>query len=182
MLMMVTRNWWVMALRGAVAILFGILALVWPGAALATLVLFFGAFAFADGILASWAAFNMRRQNRMWGPLLLEGITGVVLGLLVFLWPAMTAVVLILFVAAWAFVTGVFEIAAAISLRKEIEGEWALGLSGVLSIGLGVLLALWPGAGLLALIVVIGVYAIVFGVVMVALAFRLRGLHQSSAA
>lgn len=182
MLMMVTRNWWVVALRGAIAILFGILALVWPGAALATLVLFFGAFAFADGILAIWAAFDMRRQHRMWGPLLLEGITGIVLGLLVFLWPAMTAVILILFVAAWAFVTGVFEIAAAISLRKEIEGEWALGLSGVLSIGLGVLLALWPGAGLLALIVVIGVYAIVFGVVMVALAFRLRRLHQSLAA
>jgi len=182
MLTMVTRNWWVVALRGAIAILFGIMALVWPGAAMATLVLFFGAFAFADGILASWAAFTMRRQNRMWGPLLLEGITGIALGLLVFLWPAMTAVVLILFVAAWAFVTGVFEIAAAISLRKEIEGEWALALSGVLSIGLGVLLAIWPGAGLLALIVVIGVYAIVFGVVMVALAFRLRGLHQGLAA
>ena len=182
MLTMVTRNWWVVALRGAIAILFGIMALVWPGAAMATLVLFFGAFAFADGILASWAAFTMRRQNRMWGPLLLEGITGIALGLLVFLWPAMTAVVLILFVAAWAFVTGVFEIAAAISLRKEIEGEWALALSGVLSIGLGVLLAIWPGAGLLALIVVIGVYAIVFGVVMVGLAFRLRGLHQGLAA
>lgn len=182
MLVMVTRNWWVTALRGAIAIAFGILALVWPGAALASLVLLFGAFAFADGVLATWTAFAMRRKHVMWGPLLLEGATGIVLGLIVLFWPAITAIVLILLVAAWALVTGILEIAAAIRLRREIEDEWALALSGMLSVALGVLLVLWPGAGLLAAIVIIGVYAIIFGIVMVALAFRLRGLHRNLSA
>jgi uncharacterized membrane protein HdeD (DUF308 family) len=180
MLVLVTQNWWVMLLRGLIAITFGILALFLPGAALAGLVLVFGAFSFADGILAVWSALSMRRGHATWWLLLLEGLTGIALGLVVVLWPAMTALVLILFIAAWAFVTGIFEIWAAIKLRRDIPGEWILALTGVLSVVMGILLVLWPGPGLLALIWIIAVYAILFGGAMVALSFRLRRLHHTA--
>lgn len=176
----VARNWWMLALRGLIAILFGLATFVWPGITLFVLVLLFGAYAFVDGIFALVAAFSDRAGKQRWWVLLLEGLAGIAAGILTFLWPGMTAFVLLYLIAAWAVVTGVLEIAAAIRLRQEIEGEWLLALGGVASIIFGILLAIWPGTGALAVVWLIGSYALVFGVVMLLLAFRLRNWSKGS--
>jgi uncharacterized membrane protein HdeD (DUF308 family) len=169
------RNWWVLALRGVVAILFGIIAFIWPGLTLISLVLLFGAYAFLDGIFSIIAAWRGRETNERWWALLLEGILGLAAGVIAFVWPGAAAVGLLYVIAAWAILTGILEIVAAIRLRQEIDNEWLLGLTGVASIIFGLLLAIWPGAGLLTLTWIIGGYAIAFGVLMLLLAFRLRG-------
>jgi uncharacterized membrane protein HdeD (DUF308 family) len=174
MITAVAQNWWLLALRGVLAILFGIIAFVWPGITLLVLVLLFGAYALLDGVFSIVAAFSDRASKQRWWVLLLEGLLGIAAGIIAFLWPGMTAFALVYLIAAWAIITGVLEIAAAIRLRQEIEGEWLLALGGVASIIFGVLMVIWPGTGALALVWLIGAYAIVFGVLMIALAFRLR--------
>jgi uncharacterized membrane protein HdeD (DUF308 family) len=173
-----TKHWWLLLLRGVAAIAFGVLAFIWPGVTLFTLVILYGAFALIDGILALVAAFASRGQTvpRWW--LVLTGILGIAAGLIAMFWPGITALVLILFIGAWAVVRGVMEILAAFQLRKQIEGEWLLVLAGVLSMlfGLGVLI--FPGTGALALVWLIAIYAIAIGVVMIMLALRLRA-HRS---
>jgi uncharacterized membrane protein HdeD (DUF308 family) len=164
------------ALRGAAAILFGILAFVWPGITLAVLVLFWGAFALIDGLLALVSAFRTNNDHR-WA-LVFEGIVGIVVGVGTFLWPDLTALALVFIIAAWALITGVLEIIAAVRLRRVIDNEWWLAVSGVASVILGLLLLAMPGAGALALVWVIAAYAMVFGALMVALAFRLRSLGE----
>jgi uncharacterized membrane protein HdeD (DUF308 family) len=158
-------------------ILFGIITFVAPGISLAALVLLFGAYAFADGVLAIVTAVRRRGADR-WGLLLLEGLVGVAAGILTWLWPGITVLALLYVIAAWALVTGALEIATAIRLRKIISGEWLLALSGIFSIALGGLLVFAPGPGALALVIWIGAYAFVFGAVLVALGFRLRGLRS----
>jgi uncharacterized membrane protein HdeD (DUF308 family) len=180
MLTMLARNWWVVALRGVFAIVFGVLAIVWPGLTLFVLITLFGAYALVDGIFAVIAGIASYSRNERWWAVLLEGIAGIILGLLTFFYPGITALVLVYFIAAWALVTGIFEIAAAIRLRKEIEGEWMMVLSGILSIIFGLFLVVAPGAGALGLTWVIGAYAIVFGVVLIVLAFRLRSLPRDA--
>jgi uncharacterized membrane protein HdeD (DUF308 family) len=175
-----SRNWWAVALRGLAGILFGIITFVAPGISLAALVLLFGAYAFADGVLAIVSAVRRRGADRWW-LLLLEGLVGIAAGILTLLWPGITAIALLYVVAAWALVTGAFEIAAAIRLRKVITHEWLLALSGVLSVALGVLLVLAPGPGALALVIWIGAYAFVFGALLVALGLRLKGLGSPRA-
>lgn len=175
------RNWGWVALRGVVAVLFGIFAFVWPGKTLAAVVLVFGAFALADGILSLIAAFKVRDQGKPFWSLLIVGLLGIAAGAATFFWPGMTALVLITFIGAWALVMGIFEIVAAIRLRKEIEGEWLLGLSGLLSVLFGLFVLFQPGAGALALIWVIGGYALFFGVLLIVLAFKLKG-HGGRAA
>jgi len=170
-----SRNWWAVSLRGLAGILFGIITFFAPGISLAALVLLFGAYAFADGVLTIISAIRRRGADRWW-LLLLNGLVGIAAGILTLVWPGITALALLYVVAAWALVTGVLEIAAAIRLRKAITGEWLLALSGVLSMALGVMLVLWPGAGALALVIWIGAYAFVFGVLLLALGLRLRGL------
>jgi uncharacterized membrane protein HdeD (DUF308 family) len=181
MLSALTRHWWIFLVRGALAILFGLGAFFWPGITLAALVVLFGAFAFADGFMTLVAAIQGRAAIQHWWIYLLEGLAGIGAGVLTFFWPGITAVVLLAFIAAWAIVTGILEIVAAIRLRKEIEGEWALGLSGVLSILFGVILMARPGVGALAVVWLIGAYAIAFGIVMVVLSFKLRGLSKELA-
>ena len=180
-----SRNWWAVSLRGLAGILFGIITFIAPGISLAALVLLFGAYAFADGVLAIVTAIR-RRGNDRWWMLLLEGLVGVGAGVLTLLWPGITALALLYVIAAWALVTGAFEIAAAIRLRKVITGEWILALSGILSIALGVLLIVAPGPGALAVVIWIGAYAFVFGVLLFALGLRLKGLgsprHRGQAA
>jgi uncharacterized membrane protein HdeD (DUF308 family) len=164
------------AVRGVAAVIFGVLALIWPGQALQALVLVFGAYALVDGIFAVIAGIAAREYFDRWWAVLLEGMVGVVIGLLTFFWPNITALVLVYFIAAWALITGIFEIVAAIQFRRVITGEWMLILGGLLSIVFGILLFVFPGAGAVSLVWVIGIYAIVFGISELIFAFRLRGL------
>lgn len=168
------RNWWLMLLRGIAAIVFGVMAFVWPGPTLAVLVIFFGAYMLVDGALALWAAITGHNGTALRWWLAVVGASGIAVGLMTFFWPGTTALALVLFIGAWSLVRGVFEIIGAIQLRKEIDNEWMLILGGVLSVifGLGVLAL--PGAGALALVWVIAIYAIIFGGTMVAFAFRLK--------
>jgi uncharacterized membrane protein HdeD (DUF308 family) len=179
MIAMLARNWWVLAIRGVAAILFGIAAFVWPGTTLAVLVLLFGAYALVDGIFAVIAGIAAHGEQQRWWMMVLEGLVGIVIGVITFIYPFATLLVLYSFIAAWAIITGIFEIVAAIRLRKEIEGEWMLVLGGVASLIFGILLLALPTAGILTLIWLIGAYALVFGVLMLVLAFRLRGLRDS---
>jgi len=175
-----TRNWWAVALRGLAGILFGIITFVSPGISLAALVLLFGAYAFADGVLSIVSAVRRRGADRWW-LLLLQGVVGIGAGVVTLLWPGITAIALLVVIAAWALVGGVLQVAAAIRLRKVITGEWLLALSGVLSIALGVLLVVFPGPGALALVIWIGAYAFVFGILLLVLGFKLRGLRSPRA-
>jgi uncharacterized membrane protein HdeD (DUF308 family) len=174
MLTQLTRNWWAVALRGVVALLYGVLALVWPGLTLEILVLFFGAYALVDGVFAIIAALTNRAGPDRWWVLLLEGLVGIAAGIITFLRPGLTTLVLLYVIAFWAIVTGVLEIVAAIRLRKEIQGEWMLALSGIASLALGVLLLLFPATGALTVAWLIGIYAILFGVMLLSLGLRLR--------
>lgn len=171
---MLARNWWILAVRGVAAILFGIAAFLWPDITLLVLVLLFGAYALVDGIFAVIAGIAARREQERWWMMILNGLAGIAIGVLTLLWPGITALVLLYFIAAWAILTGVFEIAAAIRLRREIEGEWLLALAGITSVIFGILLVALPGPGALALTWLIGAYALVFGILMLVLAFRLR--------
>jgi uncharacterized membrane protein HdeD (DUF308 family) len=172
------KNWWMLLLRGVAAIIFGVLAFAWPGMTLLTLIMFYGAFALIDGVLAVVAAITGGAPAPRWW-LAIVGLLGIATGLLVFMMPGLTALVLLYFIAGWAIATGVFQIIGAIRLRKEIDDEWYLILSGVVSVlfGIGVMMA--PGAGALALLWVIGIYAVVMGVIMVGLAFRLKKFAHS---
>src|SRR5262245_592753 len=172
-----SRNWWVILLRGLAGICFGIITFIAPGISLAALVLVWGAYALADGILELVSAVRRRGEDRWW-LLVVEGLVGIAAGVVTFMWPGITAIVLLYVIAAWALVTGALEIAAAIRLRKVIANEWLLALSGLASLVFGIVLFLFPGAGALAVIVWIGAYALVFGALVVALAFRLRSLGR----
>jgi uncharacterized membrane protein HdeD (DUF308 family) len=172
MLHTLATNWWALALRGLVAVLFGLLTFLLPGITLVTLVLLFGAYALADGIFNVIAFFRV--ASHQWA-LLVEGVIGIIAGILTFAWPAITAIVLLYVIAFWAIFTGVFEIIAGIRLRKAITNEWLLLVMGVLSLLFGVLILFAPGAGALAIVLWIGAYALVFGVFLLAFAFRLRG-------
>jgi uncharacterized membrane protein HdeD (DUF308 family) len=174
MLHSLTKNWWALALRGLVAVLFGLFTFFVPGITLVTLVLLFGAYALVDGIFNVIAFFRVAAHH--WA-LLLEGVIGIIVGILTFAWPAITAIVLLYLIAFWAIFTGIFEIIAGIRLRKVIANEWLLLLVGVLSVLFGILILFAPGVGALAIVLWIGAYAFVFGILMLALAFRLRG-HQ----
>lgn len=168
-------NWWLLALRGALAIIFGILTLVEPIAALTAIVFVFGVWAFIDGINALAVSITGWRSWQ----LLLGGLVGIAVGLFTFFRPGITAVGLYAAVAAWAIARGILEIAVAIELRKEIEGELWLVLAGIASIVFGVLMILLPVAGVLAIAWLIGVYALLFGCLMVALSLRVRRiLHE----
>jgi uncharacterized membrane protein HdeD (DUF308 family) len=168
------RNWWVVLLRGVAGIIFGLITFFAPGISLVALVLLFGVYSFADGLLAIVTAIRRRSETDRWWVLLLEGLAGVAAGVVTVVWPGITALALLYVIAAWALVTGGLEIAAASRLRKVITGEWLLVLIGIASVALGVLLVLFPGPGALALVLWIGAYALVTGVLLIALAFKLR--------
>jgi uncharacterized membrane protein HdeD (DUF308 family) len=178
MLSLLARNWWIIALRGLAAIVLGLTALVWPNMALTVLVLLFGAYVFVDGIFSLVAAVQHRQTYPQWWIVLLEGLVGILIGLIAAVWPRITALALLYLIAGWAIMTGLLEIFGAILLRREIEGEWLLALAGVLSIIFGLVLVLWPNPGLVAIVWLIGAYALVSGMLLLTLAFRLRGLKQ----
>ena len=172
MLQTLTANWWALAIRGFVAVLFGLLTFFLPGITLVTLVLLFGAYALVDGVFNVIGFFRV--ASHQWA-LLIEGVVGIIAGVLTFAWPAITALALLYLIAFWAILTGVFEIVAGIRLRKTFANEWLLLLMGILSLLFGLLLLFAPGTGALAIALWIGAYALVFGVFLLALAFRLRG-------
>ena len=172
------RNWGLLLVRGLVAIVFALLTWAQPGVSLAALVLVFGIYVLADGLLGVWSAIAKRRDNRHWWLLLLWGLVGIVVGVMTFIMPGITGLVLLMYIAAWAVITGVLQIVAAIRLRKEIKGEWLMILSGLVSVAFGVLLFLQPGAGALAVAWIIAAYAFIFGVLMVLLAFKVRKLGR----
>ena len=170
---MLTRRWWMVVLRGAAAVLFGLLALVWPAITLLALVLLFGAYVLVDGALSLAVAARREPVPRR-GWLIVEGIASVVIGIAAFAWPGVTSLVLLGLIAGWSLITGVLEIAAAIALRRELRNEWLLAASGALSVIFGILILVWPAAGALALVTLIGIYAVVFGVTLIGLGVRLR--------
>ncbi len=182
MLKSIANSWWLYALRGVAAIIFGVLALTRPGATVLALVLVFGFYAIADGVLAIVAAFQMRELAKDWWVVLLEGLAGILVGIIALVYPSVTAVALYLLIAFWAVFTGIMEIIAAIRLRHEIENEWSLILTGVLSIILGVVLVIFPLVGAVGLVWAIGIYAILFGLLMLYLAFTVRGVARRLAA
>ena len=170
-----SRSWWTFLLRGILAVLFSAVAFVWPGLTLAVLVIFWGAFALVDGIVAIVAGARAR-----WWAVLGFGLLGVAAGLVALFMPGITALALILVIAAWAVVRGILEIAAAIRLRKELTGEWVLILGGAASVLLGILMFLFPGAGAVALVWLVALHAFIAGVVLIALAFRLRRIRSDN--
>ena len=167
------RNWWLLLLRGIAAIVFGVLTFVWPGLTLLTLLFLYGAFALVDGILSLVAALMGGAPAPRWW-LAIVGVLGLAAGILTFAWPGVTALVLLLFIAFWAIATGVMQIVGAIKLRKEIDNEWLLIFCGVLSVLFGLILIVQPQTGALALVFLIGFYAILEGIGLVALSQRLR--------
>ena len=178
MLQVLARNWWMVALRGVAAIIFGILALIWPDIAVSVLVAFFGAYALVDGIFAIVAAFQGEHRDRWWH--VAEGVLGIAVGIIAWVYPGLTAVTLLYFFAAWAIVTGVVEVIAGIRLRRQITNEWLLILTGVLSVIVGILFFLSPIEALVTVARVIGIYAIILGVLLLAFAWRLRGMRDDA--
>jgi uncharacterized membrane protein HdeD (DUF308 family) len=178
MLIALTSHWWTLAIRGLAAIIFGVLAFIWPHITLTALVFLFGAYALVDGAFAIVAGIRAQGELKRWWVLLVEGILSVFAGVLAFTVPGITALILLGLMAGWAIVTGVIEIVAAIQLRKQISGEWLLALSGIVSLLFGVALLINPGVGLVAVVWIIGAYAIVFGVLLLALGFKLRSLEH----
>lgn len=170
-----TGHWWALALRGAIAILFGVAAFVRPDITLEALILLFGAYALVDGAFSLVGVFGGTRSGTPRWLLLVEGVVSVLAGLVAFVFPGLTAVALLYLIAAWAIITGLSEIATAIRLRQEIRGEWALIAGGAASVLLGLVLAVLPAVGILSLIWLIGAYAVAFGVLLLITAFRVRG-------
>ncbi len=172
----IAKRWWMLAVRGVAAVCFGVLAIAWPGISLLALVLLWGAYALLDGTAAIALSIRAGKEGRRWGWLLFEGIIGVAAAFFTALSPGITAFALLMLIAAWAVLTGIAEIASAIALRRVIRGEWLLAASGVLSIAFGVLTAMFPRAGALTLVTFIGAYAIVFGLLLTVLGFRVRSV------
>ena len=171
------RYWWVPVIRGIAGIVFGVIAFAYPGLALATLILLFGAWVLIDGVFRIVGATAGRASDPDWGFHLIIGILGIVVGVLTFRAPGITALALIIYIAAWALMIGAAEIALAIKLRREIKGEWFLILMGLASIIFAVLLLWNPGPGAVALLWLIASYAIVFGILAIFFGFRLRSLR-----
>lgn len=176
MLTQLFRNWWQFAVRGVLAIVFGIVALIWPEPTKVALVLLFAVFALLDGLFTAATGIEAYGAFRQWWALLLEGLTGIVIAVLAFIWPNTAGNILLYVIGAWAVLTGVFEILAAIELRNVIEGESLMILHGVLMVTVGILLFLFPAAGAMGLVWAIGIYAITVGIMEMIFAFRLRGL------
>lgn len=174
----ISKTWWILLLRGFFAILFGVLTWVQPGISLATLVLLFGIYALADGVLGVWTAVSTRDEEEHWWVLLLWGLVGIGVGILTLVAPGVTELALLFYIAIWAIGTGVLQIVAAIRLRKEIEGEWRLVLGGLASVVFGVILVARPGLGALAVLWMIATYAVIFGVVLVILALKARSFGK----
>jgi len=179
MLETICRRWWVMLLRGLAAIVIGIIAIAMPGITLVALVALFAVFAILDGVFGLILGFRGEADGTVWWTMVLLGLLSLAAGIIAFAWPGLTLLVLAAIIAASAIVRGAFEIYAAIRLRHEIDDEWILGLSGAMSIVFGGLIMWRPGAGLVAIALLIGAYMMALGVFGVALSLRLRKMGQT---
>ena len=179
MLSLVSRDWWVYAVRGIAAILFGIMALIWPGPTLAVLIVLFGAYAFVDGValLVALARGDVLARSHKWITGLM-GVLGIAVAIATLVWPGMTALTLLYLVSFWAVTMGVLQIASAIEFRREIDGEFFVVLGGIFSIVLGSLLVAFPGTGLLSLVWLVGFWAELFGFSSLGIAYRLHGIDR----
>jgi uncharacterized membrane protein HdeD (DUF308 family) len=177
---LLASTWDMFLVRGILAVLFGIATLLMPGITLIVLVVLFGAYALVDGVILSILAFKNRKNDSNWWLMLLTGLVSIAAGVVTFVWPGITTVSLFYVIVAWAIFTGISEVIYAIQFRKEIEGEWLLVLDGILSVAFGILLIAQPIPGALAVLWMIGIYAIVYGVMLVVLAFRLRNLDVNA--
>jgi uncharacterized membrane protein HdeD (DUF308 family) len=175
MLAALSENWWALALRGLLAVLFGFAALVLPLDTLEAVGRVFGVYALTEGVLVALTGI---RRTRYSGVIIAEGASGIVAGLVALAWPSITALVLLYVVAIWAILSGIAEMIAAVALRREIAGEWVLFLVGILSVIFGIILAILPGVGLLSLVWLVGLYALAIGVALIVLAFRVRGARR----
>lgn len=178
MLLSLARNWWILLLNGLCAILFGVLAFAWPGLVLDTLIILFGVYCVADGVTAVMASFTKDERGQSWLMMLLGGLLSIASGVVAFAWPGLTAFILLIMMGAWAILRGVFEIIAAVHLRKVLQNEWLLAIAGLISILFGIAILARPNLGALAVVWMIGSLAIAKGVLLAMLAFRLRGLDQ----
>lgn len=180
MLGLVTRDWWVFAIRGIAALVFGILAFIWPAATLAVLVFLFGAYVLVDGIalLVALVRGEALARRHAWAVAIM-GVVGILAGIATFVWPGLTALSLLYLVAVWAITMGAFQVIAAVALRRELDGEFWMALGGVVSIVFGAFLVASPGEGLLSLVWLVGLWSVVFGVSNLGLAYK---LHQLGAA
>jgi uncharacterized membrane protein HdeD (DUF308 family) len=172
-----SQYWWIPVVRGALAMVFGALAIWWPGLTLAFLVVFFGAYMFVDGLFALGSAIRFRHEREQWVPLLFEGVIGLVIGAITFFYPGIAALAWVYTIAFWAFVTGALEIVAAVRMARHggsARSEVLLALTGIASLLLGAVMVGMPAAGLLAWVWVIGAYAIVFGAFLIGFGVRLR--------
>ncbi len=175
------QNWWMLALRGVLAIIFGLIALFFPGIALLAFIAVFAAYAIIDGIVAVVVAIRERGSLNRWGWVLVEGILSILAGIFALFYPRETALILLYIVAAWAILTGIMEIVSAVTLREYLSREWALIIAGVLSIVFGIILFVRPGIGILSILWLVGVYSIIFGVLFIVRAFQLRSWASSRA-
>lgn len=175
-----TRSSRFLGLSGLAGIAFGLIALIWPGASLVALIALFGAFALVYGAMFLAAGLNLVAHKRTdWVPYVVGGLAGIAIGAVTFFRLGVTALVLIYFIAAWAIVTGLFEIVAAVDMHGEIQGDWLLGLSGLVSIVFGALVAIRPGDGALAILWLIGIYAIIGGVARLVFAYRMYSTRET---
>jgi uncharacterized membrane protein HdeD (DUF308 family) len=171
---LLTRHWWLLTLRGVAAISFGVLAFLWPGITLLTLVIFFGAYALVNGVLSFILATKTSRNFPRFTGLILPGLISIAAGLVAFFTPGLTALTLVIVIGSWSIVNGVMEIVEAVRLRKEISNEWLLVLAGIAGILFGVAFLIWPGAGAVVLVWWVASFAIFFGILLIAASFRLR--------
>ncbi len=183
MIRAISKYWWVFTLRGLIAIAFGLAALLWPALTLGVMVLLFGLFALFEGGLAILTSFGKGDEKGGW-TLLFEGVAGLLVCVIVLLgaslgsilWPQVAAVMLVFYIAGWAILAGLFKIITAIRIRREVKGEWMLGLSGCVSILFGLILILNPGTGVVAVAWLIGIFAIILGIFLTLLGLRFRGM------
>jgi uncharacterized membrane protein HdeD (DUF308 family) len=180
MLQRLSRHWWLLGLRGLASVLLGIVAFLWPGATFFVLIAFFAAYMFVAGLFTLVSAFHFRDQGTPWPVLLLEGIAGLAIGIITFFWPGITALAAIFTIAAWAVITGVLQLVLAVHVRRELPDEILLILAGIVSVIFGAVCAAAPLLGLLIYMWIFGTYAIVFGILMLVFAVRVRGAATHS--
>jgi uncharacterized membrane protein HdeD (DUF308 family) len=171
-------HWWLFLIRGILAILLAIAALAFPSAALLSIAILFGAYAFVDGIVAIVTATRLAHAGQRWGWLLVEGLLGIAAGVVTFFYPFATVFALAILLGAWALVTGVLAVGSAFTERRHIQNEWLWVLSGVLSVFFGIAVFFMPAVGLFALVYLLSFYALLAGIFFLSLAFRLRGLAR----